>query len=174
MFFVTLQVQRYNIFMRFAIGFRGRFYDFCELRLFNRVCFGIICWGSEHYTFIQWRGKTTKTAHIPIKTVPDIAPGTQWWEENHTCMIFLSHASAEAPTATCAIICLSLLKQAVFTIVPIYCSIQFTFEMPICFSQRCLKWRLYIATRRVLGRLWSNISHSNTFEPKFERRKKKE
>ena len=34
--------------------------------------------------------------------------------------------------------CLSLLKQAVFIVVPIYCSIQFTFEMPICFCQRCL------------------------------------
>ena len=62
-------------------------------------------------------------------------------------------------------------KQAVFIIVPIYCSIQFTFEMPICFSQRCLKWRLYIATRRVLGRLW----HSNTLNRnlKEERRKNK-
>ena len=145
-------MQRYNIFMRFAIGFRGRFCDFCELRLFNRVLNDIIYWGSEHYTYIQWRGKNTKTAHIPIKTVPDIAPGTHWWEENLTCMIFLSHASAEAPTAACAIICLSLLKQAVFIIVPIYCSIQFTFEMPICFSQRCLQWRLCIAARRVLWR----------------------
>ena len=34
-------------------------------------------------------------------------------------MIFLSHASAEAPTAACVIICLNLLKQAVFIIVPI-------------------------------------------------------
>ena len=83
--------------------------------------------------------KPQKTAHIPIKTVPDIAPGTQRCEENIPYVILLLHASAEAPTATCAIINLSLLKQAVFIIVPIYCSIQFTFEMPICFSQRCLK-----------------------------------
>ena len=127
-FFVTLQVQRYNIFMRFAIGFRGRFCDFCELRLFNRVYFGIIYWSSEHYQLLRQRGKTTKTARIPIKTVPDIAPVTQWSEENITYVIFLLHASAEAPTAACAIIYLSLIKQAVFIIVPIYCSIQFTFE----------------------------------------------
>ena len=127
-FFVTLQVQRYNISMRFAIGFRCRFCDFCELRLFNRVCFGIIYWGSEHYPLLRQRGKTTKTAHIPIKTVPDIATGTQRWEENHTCMIFLSHASAEAPTAACVIICLSLLKQAVFIIVPIILLNTVTFE----------------------------------------------
>ena len=126
--FVTLQVQRYNISMRFAIGFRCRFCDFCELRLFNRVRFCIIYWSSEYYPLLRQRGKTTKTAHIPIKTVPDIAPGTHRWEENLTCMIFLSHASAEAPTATCAIICLSLLKEAVYIIVPLYCSIQFAFE----------------------------------------------
>ena len=132
-FFVTLQVQRYNIFIRFAIGFRGSFCDFCELRLFNRVLFHIIYWGSEYYTFIQWHGKTTKTAHIPIKTVPDIAPGTHWWEENLTCMIFLSHASAEAPTATCAIIYLSLLKQAVFIIVPIYAQYSLHLKVPIWF-----------------------------------------
>ena len=107
---------------------------------------------------ITW--KNHKTAHIPIKTVPDIAPGTHWWEENLTCMIFLSHASAEAPTATCAIICLSLLKQAVFIIVPIYCSIQLHLKMPICFSQRCLKWRLCIATEEFMAdwNIW-NMKH---------------
>ena len=63
--------------------------------------------------------KTTKTAHIPIKTVPNISPVTQWCEENIPYVILLLHASAEAPTATCAIINLSLLKQAVFIIVPI-------------------------------------------------------
>ena len=63
---------------------------------------------------ITW--KNHKTAHIPIKTVPDISPVTQWCEENLTCVIFLLHASVEAPTSACVIICLSLLKQAVFII----------------------------------------------------------
>ena len=140
-------MQRYNISMRFAIGFRCRFCDFCELRLFNRVCFGIIYWGSEHYTYIQWRGKNTKTAHIPIKTVPDIAPGTHRWEENLTCMIFLSHASAEAPTATCAIICLSLPKTGCFH--------NSTHNIAqYSFSQRCLQWRLFICTRKEFFDKW--------------------
>ena len=45
---------------------------------------------------------------------------------------------------------------------------QFALVNVVC-NEGCI-----FATRRVLGRLWSNISHSNTFEPKFERRKKKE
>ena len=152
--FVTLQVQRYNIFMRFAIGFRGRFAGFCELRLFNRVCFGIIYWGSEHYPLLRQRGKTTKTAHIPIKTVPDIAPGTHWWEENLTCMIFLSHASAEAPTATCAIICLSLPNAGCFRKSTHYIPniVRFTSENTnLILLTFCLQ-------PNSLGQIWSNIT----------------
>ena len=63
--------------------------------------------------------KTTKTAPTPVKTVPNISPVTHWCIENITCIILLSHVAAEAPTAACAIIYLSLLKQAVFIVVPI-------------------------------------------------------
>ena len=159
MFFVTLQVQRYNIFMRFAIGFRGRFAGFCELRLFNRVLIYIIYWSSEHYPLLRQRGKTTKRARIPIKTVPDIAPGTHWWEENLTCMIFLSHASAEAPTATCAIICLSLLREAVFIVVPI------TFPNIVRFTSENANLILltFCCNRRVL-RKYEAIYHLVNFE----------
>ena len=98
---------------------------------------------------------------------------TMVWGESYLYHILITRICGGSHSYVCYY-CLSLLREAVFIIVPIYCSIQLHLKMPICFSQRCLKWRLYIATRRVLGRLWSNISHSNTFEPKFERRKKKE
>ena len=147
-------MQRYNISMRFAIGFRGRFCDFCKLRLFNRVRFCIIYWSSEYYPLLRQRGKTTKTAHIPVKTVSDIAPGTHWWEENLTCMIFLSHASAEAPTAACAIIYLSLLKQAVFIVVPI------TFPNIVRFTSENANLILltFCLQPNSLGHIWSNIT----------------
>ena len=81
------------------------------------------------------------------KTVPDIAPGTQWCEENITYVIFLSHASAEAPTAACAIIYLSLLKQAVFIVVPI------TFPNIVRFTSENANLILltFCCNRRVLG-----------------------
>ena len=119
MFLVTLQVQRYIICLSPAIGFRGRVGDFCKLRLFNRVLFHIIYWSSEHYPIIMTTWKTTKTAPTPVKTVPNISPVTHWCIENITCIILLSHVAAEAPTAACAIIYLSLLREAVFIIVPI-------------------------------------------------------
>ena len=149
-------MQWYNIFIRFAIGFRGRFYDFCKLRLFNRVLFRIIYWSSEHYPIIITTWKTTKTAPTPVKTVPNISPVTQWCMKNITCIILLSHVAAEAPTAACAIIYLSLLKQAVFIVEPIYCSIQFTFEMPICFC-----WR-FVATEEFFGNMKQYILLLNT------------
>ena len=116
---VTLRLQSYSFRFVLAIGFCRFSERFRQLRLFNRVRFGIIYWSSEHYPLLRQRGKTTKTARIPIKTVPDIAPVTQWSEEHITYVIFLLHASAEAPTAACAIIYLSLIKQAVFIVVPI-------------------------------------------------------
>ena len=70
--------------------------------------------------------------------------------------------------------CLSLLKQAVFIIVPIYCSIQFTFEMPICFSQCCLQWRLYIATVKEFFDKWRYMTQRNAGnKPKNEKRRTK-
>ena len=57
-------------------------------------------------------------------------------------------------------------KQAVFIIVPIYCSIQFTFKMPIYFSQCCLQWRLYIATEEFLADIQQYIPQCNIWSMK--------
>ena len=109
---------------------------------------------------ITW--KNHENCSHTSKKVPDIAPGTHWWEENLTCMIFLSHASAEAPTATCAIILSQPAKTGCFHSSTHYIAqYRLHLKIPICFSQRCLKWRLCIATEELFLADWTiwNMKH---------------
>ena len=102
-----------------------------------------------HFYTITWKNHKN-CSHTNKNSSRYFSCHTMVWGESYLCHILITRICGGSHSYVCYY-CLSLLREAVFIIVPIYCSIQFTFKMPICFC-----WR-FVAIEEFLADMKQNI-----------------